>query len=175
MPLPVPDNPRWPAEFDTRNPETELLPLVDPDAGYFGQLWQWLTRRPRYRITRDYFTWIPSLQAWCYLSANFVMDYASIPRFFGFMLRPAGLLSHGAPPHDHGYRFGGLVLSFEAGSPYRFVQLPRDQVDDAFQSLNLKTSKLKKVVALATAAVRIFAGKKYGKENIEDQDWTQPV
>ena len=175
MPLPIPINPLWPDKDDTSLPIVSPLPLVDPDAAWFQRLMQAMFRRPQYKIVTDYFTYIPSVNAWCYLSRNFIYDFASVPRPLTFMFEPTGLWAYPAGPHDFGYRFAGLMLSPAPGIAYQFVRQSRSDLDHIFRSLSDKANGLSTINAVGTFALSVAGGLNYNPINIEDIDWTRPV
>lgn len=174
MPYPKPINPQWPdKDAAVEFPLTRKLPLVNKNDNTGKQIWDWLTKRSKYLLVKDDFVYIPMLNAWSFIPRNFVYDNASIPRVFGFVLRPDGILSYGALPHDFGYRFGGLMLSAGPAYPYQFVELSKKTIDQVFKDLNNRVSNLKVVNAAAEWAVDTFAP--WNPTDIEKIDWTKPV
>ena len=174
MSYPKPLNIQWPSkDIDPIFPLTRKLPLVNHHDSTGKQIWDWLTKRSKYLVVEDEFLYIPMLSTWCFIPKNFVYDNASIPRVFGFVLRPDGILSYGALPHDFGYRFGGLMLSAGPEYPYNFVRLEKKTIDDVFCDLNNRVSGLKAVNRMAEWAVEVFAP--WNPQDIEKVDWSQPV
>lgn len=172
--VPIPSKPCWPALDDVSRPETKTMPLVDPGDTPWGQLKDWLFKKPLYIVTEEYFTYCPLLESWIFIPVNFVYDYASIPRFLTFILRPNGLLGYGAGPHDFGCRFGGMMISRNDEDPYHFHPMPKGLIDDVFGDLNNKSNKLKPINNLATWTVKRFGGE-LDPIDIETVDWSQPV
>lgn len=172
----VPQSPQWPGMESVDTPATRTMSLVDPSDTPWGQVWDWLSKKPLYIITDDYFTYCPLLEHWIFLPTNFVYDYASIPRFLTFILRPNGLLGYGAGPHDFGCRFGGMIMSSGPDEPYTFMPMDKPLVDDVFGDLNNKANKLKPINNFATWTVKTFGGKKHKNlMDINAVDWSKPV
>ncbi len=172
--IPIPIKPEWPDKKSYDKPVVKGLPLVCPDDPFWKQTWHWLIRRPRYIVTRDYYTYCPLLNAWIFIPRNFVYDFASIPRVpFGLFLRPDGILAYGAGPHDFGSFFGGLMLSAGPEFEYRFTELSDPTIDDVFGDLNEKASGLSFITGPAQWAVSNFGEPR--KVDITEANWSQPT
>lgn len=174
MSYPKPKVPSWPdINLEVEFPEVKQMSLVHKHDSTSKQIWDWLTKRSTYRITEDYFLPIPMMNVWCFIPENFVYDNASIPRVFGFLLRPDGILAYGALPHDFGYRFGGLMLSTGPDHPYTFTALSKSTIDDIFCDLNNKYQNLSYVNSVACWTVDKFAP--WHPMDIQNIDWSKPV
>lgn len=172
--VPVPKEPLWPEMEDVTRPTTRTMPLVDPGDPFWKKIKDWLFKKPLYIITHDYFTYCPMLKAWIFIPENFVYDYASIPRFLTFVLRPNGILGYGAGPHDFGCRFAGMMISYGDKNPYTFTDFTKDEIDDVFGDLNNKSNGLKPINNLATWTVKAFGGD-LDPIDIDTVDWSEPV
>lgn len=166
--------PVWPAKHDTELPTVRPLPLVDPHAPWWRRLLACL-RRTQYRFVEDYFTWCPWLGAWIFIPKNFVYDMASVPRIGALLFSPSGIWAYPAGPHDFGYRFGGLYLSFALDKPYNFWPMTRRDIDRVFLDLADKATGLRTLNRSATATLRLLGSCNYQPRPLDGVDWTKPV
>lgn len=163
-------------EKDAANLPTclELYPLFGSDYSYFRRLWAIFFERPKWRLTEDYYTYIDYFDQYTHIPANFVFDFASIPKIIP-ILSPAGAFAYPALPHDFIYRFGGLLLSPHADVPFEFVQISRKLGDIVFKTQAIKANNLKVLDAIATNLLRLFGKANYKPRNMFKEDWTKPV
>jgi len=170
---PVPREPQWPDVKDCSYPITQKRTQVDLSKNVFGRIIDWLFTRPTFIIVQDYYTYVPSLNKWVFLPYNFVYDYASVPKFFGFLLSPTGILAYGSGPHDFGFRFGGLMLSDGPSDPYEFYVMNQKEIDTVLRSLTDKSSMLPFVsVPVAWVLSTFGSWKPIPMTNI---NWDKPV
>jgi len=174
MALPVAEYPRWPNPDAIYSPEVEVLPMVNPADPVWTQVKDWITGKPLYRISRDYFTYCPTIDGWIFLPTNFVFDYASVPRVFTFIMQPNGILGYGAGPHDFGIRFGGMMVSHSEAEPYWFQTMDKPLIDKIFVDLNNKYTRIRWVNEFAGWLVRKF-GPEIDPIDMDTVDWSQEV
>ena len=165
----------WPEKDEKRYPDHQkMLPMWDNDAGYWQRV-KSIGKRPQYMFQQDWIFYIPYLHAWCIIRENFVHDWASIPRLLTAVTSPDGVLAAGAPPHDHGYRFGGLFLAQDMYEPFDFVELSRAELDIMFREQNNWYNGLPHSNYAAYLALRAWGWANFKPRDIENVDWSKPV
>lgn len=175
MAMPIATNPLWPDKEDCSLPIVQPLPLINRNDPWYHRLSQAMFRRPQYLVLEDYFTFVPSVNAWCFLPKNFIFDFASVPRPLTFMFEPAGFWAYPAGPHDFGYRFGGLMLSPGPHQEYSFIPLSRYQLDLVFKSMANKSNRLPGLNAIGTVALRVAGSLCHDPKPVGEVDWNQHV
>ena len=133
----------------------KLRPVVIPTKGKssWRKTWIWLTKPRLWEVVEDYYFILPSGTE-IVIPKGFVMDGASIPRPFWFLLSPTGLLLIAGLIHDYGYRFDCLLL--DKLTPYR-KGAGKAYWDELFYEINLMVNDVKPVAKVAYWAVK-FGG-----------------
>ncbi len=171
----TPDNPQWPDKDEANLPRhLNPLPLFAKGTGFWKRLLLAPVIRRQYLHTEDYFTYIDHLDAWCCIPKNFVTDNASVPKALPFVT-PDGILEYGSHPHDFGYRFGGLFLSFAPGEEFRFTVLSKEELDVVFEKQNNKANGLPCLNKVARKALDLFGGPNFKPRPVTAVDWSKPV
>lgn len=88
------------------------------------------------------------------VSAGSVIDGASIPRIFTWLLSPVGYLLEASAPHDIAYMQQRVTFLSEAGEQWT-EQVTRRQADDLFYASAIRTDTPKPIAFAAWVAVRI--------------------
>lgn len=169
-----PLDPQWPEVGLIDFPSMKLLPVINRNDNWFKRVWSFLTKRPQYIVTIDYFTHIRKLDGWMWCPLNFVYDFASIPKAIP-LVNPAGVFAYPALPHDFAYRFGGLFISEGPGKPFIFIEVTRKEADDLFLDMAEQANGLYVLDHIATGAVKAFAFVAYKPRDVFQEDWTKPV
>ena len=169
-----PANPEWPDKDSIDFPSMKLLPIIDRNDSWFRRLWSFLTKRPQYIITLDYFTYIYPMRGWFWCPPNFVYDFASIPKAIP-LVNPAGVFAYPALPHDFAYRFGGLFISAGYGQPFEFIPINRLEADNMFCDMAEQANGLYVLDHIATGALKMFAFVAYTPRDVFQEDWSKPV
>lgn len=136
-----------------------LRPVLIPtkNKSFWRKTWIWLSKSRLWEVTEDYNFILPSGTE-IVIPKGFVMDGASIPRPFWFLLSPVGLLLIAGLIHDYGYRYdcllirvGDKLVSYRKGAGKAYW-------DILFYKINLMVNDIKPVAKVAYWAVKFGGG-----------------
>lgn len=166
---------RWPGKDEKRLPENQrMLPMWPEQTTYWERIKR-IGKRREYMFVNDWIAYLPCLSSWCVIRANFVHDWASIPRLMQATTSADGIFAGAAPFHDFGYRFSGLYLSDKIDTPFVFTPMSRLELDQMFLHHNIWINGLPGSDEAAYLALRAFGAMNYGQMDIEKADWSKPV
>jgi len=169
------DDITWPEKTDKRLPDHQrMMPMWDDNASYWERVKR-MGKRREYMFERDWIVYVPCLEAWCIIRANFVHDWSSIPRALTLITDHDGILAPGAPLHDHGYRFGGVYLAEEERAPFFFTKMTRNELDKMFRDQNTWYNGLPVFNQSAYLALRAGGWANFKPRPIAYEDWSKPV
>jgi len=164
----------WPDKDAIDLPVVKPILLINLKHSLFKRIYTFLTQRPRFIVKEDYFCYVKTIGAYIWIPANFVYDFASVPKFIPF-IHPVGILAYPALPHDCMYRFGCLLLSEGPGHSFVPVNFSRRRADKIFLDLAKETNGLNVICSASTAFIRLFGGMNYSPRDILIEDWNNLV
>lgn len=147
-----------------------VSPVVMPTKGksFFYKVFQAFKRR-KWKLIEPYAIFFPKLEMAIYVPAPFILDFASVPRLFWFILDPVGLLLIGSIYHDFGYTFGGLFIREKGEKNYSFVYMPRRELDSLLKSVTEEVNGMQGLAVVAKYVVRfggLLTWRKHRKNNL---------
>lgn len=137
---------------------------------WWKKVFAFVTYRRKFEIKQEYSLWCPFLGKYIYLPAGFVFDGASVPKPLNGLYSSTGVLFFGAPPHDFGYRYKGLIhINFPTGGLY-FTSYSKKELDRIFESLCTLESGMKKASWAATKTLTLFGFTGWNANRKENHD-----
>lgn len=86
-------------------PEYKPLPIETKGKPFWRQIVIWLFKFRKYKLTKDYYFYIPWLGVCVLIPKGFIFDGASVPKIFWPLLSPTGIMLIPGILHDFGYRY----------------------------------------------------------------------
>lgn len=80
----------------------------DKGNSYFKRLFRWLLYTRQWKFYEDWYFKLND-EIWIKIPKGFVLDGASIPKPFRFLLSPTGILFIPGIIHDYGYQYNKLI------------------------------------------------------------------
>lgn len=162
-------------------PRIEALPIHTKGKKWYQRMKMWLTVRREFKIIEDYYIFVPYINAWVLIPANFIFDGASIPKILHGIFNPVGILFIQSLLHDCLYRFGNLVIiKNEERQIHEYLCRKGTFVTRKFSDvLFLKQGEFVNGTAIlnkiAYRVLRVCGGVSFKPREIRNVDWDEPV
>lgn len=154
------------------------FPIIQPIAedhpkNIFSRAKKFLTYRRRFSICAPAVIWSDYIKEYIYLPKTFIFDGASVPKALNNFYGPTGILLYGAPPHDFGYRYAGLLLVDQDTLEVFFEPYSKTTLDKIFKQHCTAENGLPKASFVARLGLKIggwVSWRKHRKANKILQD-----
>ncbi|NIT54912.1 MAG: DUF1353 domain-containing protein [Aliifodinibius sp.] len=138
-------------------PVYEPIPLITEEMSYTKRIKQAYTAPPKHRLLKPYFIWYKKYNCWIAIPAGFVIDGASIPRYFWWAVPPGGVFLRSSIPHDYGYQKEHILLANSQGRIAK-KKITKAEIDIIFHDLSLEVTGVPISSWVAYEAVKYFGG-----------------
>jgi hypothetical protein len=134
--------------------------------GFWARLWKMVRYKRLWLMEEPLILYVPWLNRTFFIPKGYVLDFASIPKWFWPILSPTGFMLLGSIPHDFGFQYGGLIEIVD-GQILEFNEWTKHELDTLL--LDITKCVARSAIPGNLAGIGLFAGswvpwKKYRKQ-----------